>query len=212
MLFNKSLPSSILPHTERRQKKPQSKLFIPTGQLGVPAKSCINKHTWAHKPHTTKSLFNTFASIFPLVPENTTPRFSWAQVSILPETGNRECDVILTVQPYLCLIPISAAKPLFSLSLQPPWALVSTCSGHSWGESPWAFLKNDCILCPPYHSMTSINLTSSRKSLLAPWATWHTFFPQPHRASHDRMLSGTWGWECACLHKISALHWNKNSI
>lgn len=67
-------------------------------------------------------------------------------------------------------------------------------------------------LCPSYHSMTSINLTSSRKSLLAPWATWDTFFPQPHRASHDCMLSGTWGCGCARLHKISALHWKKRRV
>lgn len=183
MLFNKSLPSTILPHTERRQKRPQSKSFISVGQLGVPAKSCINKRTWAHKPHTTKSLFNTIASISPLVPENNKSQVLMS-TSVNPSRAREpgmwcypHCPALPPPCPYLS----SQATVLTICSLRGRWypPAQDTPEGNPHG------LSLRMTLCPSYHSMTSINLTSSRKSLLAPWATWDTFFPQPHTASHD---------------------------
>lgn len=66
-------------------------------------------------PHD-KITLQYYCKYFPSGSRKYNSQILLSTVSILPEPRNLECDVILTVQPYLRLVPISPAKLLFSPS------------------------------------------------------------------------------------------------
>lgn len=144
MLFNNSLLSLISAHTERRQEGSQPELFMPIGQLGVPAKGCVHKHTSAqnneivlqHCCNHVSSGLRLYNTQIPMNVNN--PSRDW-------EPGvwcYLHCPTLSPLCP--C---ISVAKPLSSLSPQASWALPPACSGQSWGWNAPGLSSRVTLFC-----------------------------------------------------------------
>lgn len=98
--------------------------------MGVPAKGCIHNRTWAQGIPTTKLLFNTVATMSPLVQEYLTPGgFSWQKHQHIQRLGTSGMWYYPCFQAFKHLAsflsPWLCSQPAVLLSQKAPGALPS---------------------------------------------------------------------------------------